>query len=43
MKRVLEQIWKILTKEQRRGILLLLAASLYLNFRNGSRFWNPFL
>ena len=30
MKRVLEQIWKILTKEQRRGILLLLAASLFL-------------
>ena len=30
MKRVLEQIWKILTKEQRKGILLLLAASLFL-------------
>lgn len=30
MKRILSQIWKILTKEQRKGILLLLAAALFL-------------
>ena len=30
MKRVLIQIWKILTKDQRRGVLLLMVGALFL-------------